>query len=91
MIGPVYAQELGLPDTAIATFMGAGILGGAVLQYPFGILSDRYDRRIILLIATAGAARDPRPGRTDRRYDTGRARAFGGQCGGGQYGARKGL
>ena len=41
---------------AIATFMGAGILGGAVLQYPFGMLSDRYDRRIVLLIATAGAA-----------------------------------
>ncbi|MCP4314632.1 MAG: MFS transporter [Hyphomicrobiales bacterium] len=55
MIGPIYAQTLGLPVTAIATFMGAGILGGAVLQYPFGILSDRYDRRIILLIATAGA------------------------------------
>ena len=56
MIGPIYAQSIGLPVTAIATFMGAGILGGAVLQYPFGMLSDRYDRRIILLIATAGAA-----------------------------------
>jgi len=55
MIGPVYAQSIGLPVTAIATFMGAGILGGAMLQYPFGVLSDRYDRRIILLIATAGA------------------------------------
>ncbi|MEX3008262.1 MFS transporter [Hoeflea sp. TYP-13] len=55
MIGPIYAQTIGLPVTAIATFMGAGILGGAVLQYPFGILSDRYDRRIILLIATTGA------------------------------------
>ncbi|MCR9139186.1 MAG: MFS transporter [Alphaproteobacteria bacterium] len=56
IIGPLYAQAIGLPVTAIATFMGAGILGGAVLQYPFGMLSDRYDRRIILLIATAGAA-----------------------------------
>ncbi|MEM9104958.1 MAG: MFS transporter [Pseudomonadota bacterium] len=56
MIGPVYAQTIGLPTTAIATFMGAGILGGAVLQYPFGMLSDRYDRRIVLLVATAGAA-----------------------------------
>lgn len=55
MIGPIYAQSIGLPLTAIATFMGAGILGGAVLQYPFGVLSDRYDRRMILLIATAGA------------------------------------
>jgi MFS family permease len=56
MIGPLYAQSIGLPVTAIATFMGAGILGGAVLQYPFGMLSDRYDRRVILLVATAGAA-----------------------------------
>ena len=56
MIGPVYAQTIGLPTTAIATFMGAGILGGAVLQYPFGVLSDRYDRRIVVLGATAGAA-----------------------------------
>lgn len=56
MIGPLYAEAIGLPLTAIATFMGAGILGGAVLQYPFGMLSDRFDRRVILLIATAGAS-----------------------------------
>lgn len=56
MIGPLYAEAIGLPLTAIATFMGAGILGGAVLQFPFGMLSDRFDRRVILLIATAGAA-----------------------------------
>jgi len=56
MIGPVYAQAIGFPVTSIATFMGAGILGGTVLQYPLGALSDRYDRRIVLIMATAGAA-----------------------------------
>lgn len=56
LIGPVYAQSTGLPVSAIATFMSAGILGGAVLQYPFGALSDRYDRRVILIVATSGAA-----------------------------------
>ncbi len=55
LVGPLYAQEIGLSVTNVATFMSAGILGGAVLQYPLGILSDRYDRRVALLIATSGA------------------------------------
>jgi MFS family permease len=37
-------------------FISAGIIGGAVLQYPLGALSDRRDRRIVLIVATAGAA-----------------------------------
>src|SRR5690606_20957958 len=39
-----------------ATFMSAGILGGAVLQYPLGWLSDRVDRRYVLLVSTVGAS-----------------------------------
>lgn len=56
VIGPVYAQDIGMSVTSIATFMSAGIVGGAVLQYPLGILSDRYDRRWVLIVATLGAA-----------------------------------
>ncbi len=56
LIGPVYAQEIGMSVASVATFMSAGILGGAVLQYPLGWLSDKYDRRFILIIATLGAA-----------------------------------
>ncbi len=56
MIGPIYAQSIGLPVSSIATFMGAGILGGTILQYPLGVLSDRHDRRVILIVASAGAA-----------------------------------
>ena len=55
LVGPLYAQSIGLSITSVATFMSAGIVGGAVLQYPLGMLSDRLDRRIALLIATVGA------------------------------------
>ncbi len=56
LIGPLYADEMGLDITGIAFFMSAGILGGAALQFPFGYLSDRFDRRWIVIVATAGAA-----------------------------------
>lgn len=55
LIGPLYAQEMGLDVAGVATFIGAGILGGAALQYPFGVFSDRLDRRWTVLAATAGA------------------------------------
>lgn len=55
LVGPLYAREIGFTVTDVATFMSAGILGGAVLQYPLGVLSDRLDRRIALLVATIGA------------------------------------
>lgn len=56
LVSPVYAQAIGMSVTSVATFMSAGILGGAVLQYPLGWLSDKYDRRIILIFSTLGAA-----------------------------------
>lgn len=55
-VGPLYAGAMGLTVDQVALFMSLGIAGGALLQYPFGWLSDRTDRRIILLMATAGAA-----------------------------------
>lgn len=55
LVGPIYAQDIGLSVADVATFMSAGILGGAVLQYPLGYLSDRGDRRYVLLASTAGA------------------------------------
>lgn len=54
-IGPIYAEQIGMSVTAIATFMSAGIIGGVVLQYPLGAYSDRYDRRIVILATTAGS------------------------------------
>jgi MFS family permease len=55
-VGPVFAQASGLDVNQVAVFMSAGIVGGALLQYPLGWLSDRFDRRWILLMATAGAS-----------------------------------
>jgi len=55
LIGPLYAEEMGLTVGEIATFMGAGIVGGAALQLPLGIVSDKLDRRWTLLAATLGA------------------------------------
>lgn len=54
-IGPIYAQEIGMGITSIATFMSAGIIGGVVLQYPLGLYSDRLDRRQVILWATVGS------------------------------------
>ena len=55
LIGPLYASEIGLSIANVAGFMTAGIIGGAVLQYPLGWWSDRFDRRWVLIFATAGA------------------------------------
>ena len=48
-MGPLFAHSNGLSQTGIAVFMSATILGGALLQYPIGIWSDRIDRRLILV------------------------------------------
>ncbi|MCO5730718.1 MFS transporter [Rhizobium sp. SSA_523] len=53
-IGPLYAQDIGMDVTQIATFMSAGIIGGVVLQYPLGLFSDRLDRRKVIIWATIG-------------------------------------
>ncbi|AYD00463.1 MFS transporter [Neorhizobium sp. NCHU2750] len=54
-IGPIYAHELGMDITSIATFMSAGIIGGVVLQYPLGVYSDKLDRRRVIVWATVGS------------------------------------
>lgn len=55
MIGPLYAQDVGFDETGIAWFMSVGIAGGILSQYPLGWLSDRFNRRVSLMIATIGA------------------------------------
>ena len=41
--------------TDIVTFVSCGIIGGALIQYPLGYLSDRWDRRSVMLGATIAA------------------------------------
>lgn len=48
-MGPVFAQGIGLTLTETSTFMAAVILGGLFLQWPVGHLSDRIDRRRVLI------------------------------------------
>ena len=55
-LAPVFAQRSLLSVSEIAYFMGAAIVGGAVLQWPLGRLSDRFDRRHVAVGAAAAAA-----------------------------------
>jgi MFS family permease len=48
-LAAVYGGEIGLPVATIAFFSSLPILLGALTQIPVGILSDRYDRRIVLI------------------------------------------
>ena len=52
---PVYGERIGLDTAGIAALMTSAIVGGALLQWPMGRLSDAGDRRLALAIAAAGA------------------------------------
>jgi MFS family permease len=54
-LSPVYAEQIGMTVTDVVTFVSIGIIGGALIQYPLGHLSDLWDRRRVLLITTVGA------------------------------------
>lgn len=54
-LSPVYAEEIGLSVTDVVTFVSIGIIGGAIIQYPLGYISDLWDRRKVLLLTTTGA------------------------------------
>jgi MFS family permease len=45
---PVFAQEIGLNLTEVSWMMGLIILGGFLLQWPIGHLSDIFDRRKVM-------------------------------------------
>ncbi len=55
-LGSVYAQKSGFTTVQISLFMSAPIVGGLLLQWPFGWLSDRFDRRWTLLGIAGGTA-----------------------------------
>ncbi|MDR5866048.1 MFS transporter [Halomonas koreensis] len=52
-MGAVFATGSGLAVEQVAAFMGAFILGGALLQWPLGKLSDRTDRRLVIVAVAA--------------------------------------
>ncbi|MEQ8666848.1 MAG: MFS transporter [Rhodospirillales bacterium] len=49
-LGPVYARGLGLSTVETSAFMSAAFIGGLVLQWPAGSISDRIGRRPVLLV-----------------------------------------
>ncbi len=55
-LGPLFVTGIGLGEAMVASFMTATILGGAVLQWPLGWLSDRIDRRLAMAVVAALAA-----------------------------------
>lgn len=50
MVGPVYGAEVGLGADQIALFLAAYVAGGAVAQLPVGWLSDKIDRRHVMMM-----------------------------------------
>lgn len=52
-LGPVFATHMGLSTDAVAAFMGLTILGGGLMMWPVGKLSDRIERRKVLLLVCA--------------------------------------
>ncbi|MDX1609555.1 MAG: MFS transporter [Halofilum sp. (in: g-proteobacteria)] len=55
-LGSVFGSEIGLAQQSIAIFMAAMLLGGTVLQWPVGYLSDLIDRRRVMVGACVLAA-----------------------------------
>ncbi len=49
-IGAVYASIIGLGTEEISFFMGSLIIGGVVMQYPIGWLSDVFGRRRMIIL-----------------------------------------
>ena len=58
-MGPVYGTKIGLAVDRISLFIAVALFGGLILQWPIGWLSDRFDRRRVIVavawIATGAA------------------------------------
>lgn len=54
-LGPVSVAADGYSVTEVAGFMSVAVIGGALMQWPAGRVSDRMDRRLVLLTLLSGA------------------------------------
>jgi MFS family permease len=54
-MGAVFARQEGLNLSQVALFMSVSLVGGVLAQYPVGHLSDRMDRRIVIVAVCLGA------------------------------------
>lgn len=55
-LGPLVAQRMGMTSLGIAFFMASGTLGAFAATLPLGYLSDRVDRRKLIIAMTVVAA-----------------------------------
>jgi MFS family permease len=55
-LGPVYALGVGMAPSAVPLFTAAIVAGSALGVYPVGVLSDRMDRRLVMVLAMAAGA-----------------------------------
>jgi MFS family permease len=55
-LAPVFAQDKGASTWGVAIFMSVAVIAGALGQYPLGRLSDKMDRRKVIIAAACGAA-----------------------------------
>ncbi|MDH5518023.1 MAG: MFS transporter [Gammaproteobacteria bacterium] len=55
-MGPIYAVSTGFDVAGVTLFMSGVILGGSILQWPFGHLSDRYERRLVIVAVSVLAS-----------------------------------
>ncbi len=53
-LGPVFAQGRDMATTDIAMLMAAFVFGGTLSQWPLGWISDKIDRRIVIIALSFG-------------------------------------
>lgn len=54
--GVVYASVAGMNTTVTGALIGSAVLGGALLPIPVGPVSDRVDRRLVIIVVSTVAA-----------------------------------
>lgn len=54
-LAPSAVELRGAAVAEVAAFMTAAVIAGALMQYPAGRLSDRVDRRLVLLVLLGGS------------------------------------
>ena len=52
----VFASQIGLSLSKISLFVAAFYIGAMIFQYPIGWMSDRMDRRLLILLISASSA-----------------------------------
>jgi len=55
-MAPVYATQRGMSIAQTSYFITAIFLGGMLFQFPIGWLSDRFDRRVLIIGVSAAAS-----------------------------------